>query len=105
MFFSPKMFNALPKNSLSEVFICLQATVMFGFFISCSNLSNQSPAQINNQVSGSDESFPLMDCVMFGLRRGWFALFPSYVDVFSRQLQCPCCVTGPSWTVPSGRFD
>lgn len=96
MFFSPKMLNAFPKNSVSEVFICLQAMGMFVFVISCSNLSNQPPAQVNNQVSGLDGSFPLMDCVMFGLGRGWFSLFPSYVDVFSRQLQHLCCVTGPS---------
>lgn len=51
MFFNPKVFNALLKNSLSEVFICLEAMVMFVFFISCSNLSNQSPAQVNNQVT------------------------------------------------------
>lgn len=69
---------------------------MFVFFISCSNLSNQPPAQVNNQGSGLDGSFPLMHCVVFGLGRGWFALFPSYVDVFFRQLQRPCCVTGPS---------
>lgn len=99
------MLNALPKNSVSEVFICLQAMVMFVFVISCSNLSNQPPAQVNNQVSGLDGSFPLMDCVMFGLGRGWFSLFPSYVDMFSRQLQHPRHVTKPSWTVLSGRID
>lgn len=50
---------------------------MFVFFISCSNLSNQPPAQVNNPVSGLDGNFPLMDCVVFGLGRGWFALFLS----------------------------
>lgn len=34
------------------------------FFISCSNLSNQPPAQVNNQVSGLCGSFHVMDCVV-----------------------------------------
>lgn len=101
MFFSPKMFNALPKSSVSEVFICLQAMVMFVFLISCSNLSNQPPAQVNNQVSGLGGSFPLMDCVMFGLGRGLVC----FVSQLCGHVQHPCCVAGPSWTVPSGRFD
>lgn len=35
------------------------------FSISCSNLSNQPPAQVNNRVSGLYVSFPVMDCVGF----------------------------------------